>query len=249
MRNIFKIFGFCSLCALALFLTAGDAYADDVLQAVRDKAASFLKGLQPVIFILAGFGLVGFAWMAIFNKISWKWFANIAMGLFLVANMGLFIDYFATKEGKGREYHGLLDYGDYLVTPAFTPTSGTASGPKSQTAKNDGSVTGKEGESGGTPNSDSDQLGSSMTPGIGSSGAGSGLSGGFGSSGTGNGLGSGLFGGSGGTGGSSGGDSFLSPEVQAGMDDMNQKVRSLMTNPVDCIKAGGKWISAINKCM
>lgn len=158
MRNIFKIFGFCSLCALALFLTAGDAYADDVLRTVRDKAASFLKGLQPVIFILAGFGLVGFAWMAIFNKISWKWFANIAMGLFLVANMGLFIDYFATKGGKGREYHGLLDYGDYLVTPAFTPTSGTASNPKSQNAKSDGSVTGKEGDGSATPNSDSDQL-------------------------------------------------------------------------------------------
>ncbi len=158
MRNIFKIFGFCSLCVLALFLTTGDAYAADVLQTVRDKAASFLKGLQPVIFILAGFGLVGFAWMAIFNKISWKWFANIAMGLFLVANMGLFIDYFATKSGAGREYHKKLDYGDYFVAPAFVPTSGTASRPKSQTAKNDGSVTGKEGDSGGTPNSDSDQF-------------------------------------------------------------------------------------------
>lgn len=153
MKNIFKIFGFCSLCVLVLFLTTGDAYADDVLQAVRAKALSFLKDLRPVIFILAGFGLVGFAWMAIFNKISWKWFANIAMGLFLVANMGLFVDYFAGNDGTRKD----LGYGNYLNQPDYISTSGTASDPKSQSAKDDGSVTGKEG-GGETPNSDSDQL-------------------------------------------------------------------------------------------
>lgn len=153
MKNIFKIFGFCSLCVLVLFLTTGDAYADDVLKAVRSKALSFLKDLKPVIFILAGFGLVGFAWMAIFNKISWKWFANIAMGLFLVANMGLFVDYFSGNDGQRKD----LGYGNYLNQPDYISTSGTASDPKSQKAKNDGSVTGKEG-GGETPNSDSNQL-------------------------------------------------------------------------------------------
>ena len=153
MKNIFKIFGFCSLCVLVLFLTTGDAYADDVLKAVRAKALSFLKDLRPVIFILAGFGLVGFAWMAIFNKISWKWFANIAMGLFLVANMGLFVDYFAGNDGQRKD----LGYGNYMNQPDYISTSGTDSDPQSQKAENDGSVTGKEG-GGETPNSDSDQL-------------------------------------------------------------------------------------------
>ena len=102
MRNIFKIFGFCSLCALALFLTTGDAYADDVLQTVRDKAASFLKGLQPVIFILAGFGLVALAFMAIFGKLDWKKFSMLAVGLAILAAAGAIVDY-ATGASVGNQ--------------------------------------------------------------------------------------------------------------------------------------------------
>lgn len=131
MKACSKILAFTIFSCLVLFLTTGDACADDVLQAVRNKAANFLFRLRPVIFILAGFGLIGFAWMAIFNKISWKWFANIAMGLFLVANMGLFIDYFATKSGQKGQYADALGYGTYLE-PSYTSTSGTNSDPKSQ---------------------------------------------------------------------------------------------------------------------
>lgn len=153
MKNFYKIFSFCFLCSFVLFLTTGDAYADNVLQAVRSKALGFLQSLRPVIFILAGFGLVGFAWMAIFNKISWKWFANIAMGLFLVANMGLVVDYFSGNDGQRRQ----LGYGNYLNQPDYMAISGVTTGPKSQNAKNDGAVTGKEGK-GETPNSDSNQI-------------------------------------------------------------------------------------------
>ncbi len=56
MKNFYKIFSFCFLCSFVLFLTTGDAYADNVLQAVRSKALGFLQSLRPVIFILAGFG-------------------------------------------------------------------------------------------------------------------------------------------------------------------------------------------------
>ncbi len=74
----------------------------DVLEVVTRRAALAVVSLKPIVYIFAGFGLIAFAWMAIFNKISWKWFANIAMGLFLVANMGRLIEYFVgdgTKDG------------------------------------------------------------------------------------------------------------------------------------------------------
>lgn len=72
----------------------------------------FLVSLKPIIYVFAGFGLIGFAFMAIFNKISWKWFSNIAIGLFLVANMGRFIEYFVFPEGGLS--NNQLSYGDYL---------------------------------------------------------------------------------------------------------------------------------------
>ena len=71
----------------------------DVLDTIIRRAAHIVSGLKPIVYIFAGFGLIAFAWMAIFGKISWKWFANIAIGLFLVANMGLFIEYFVADSG------------------------------------------------------------------------------------------------------------------------------------------------------
>ncbi len=65
----------------------------DVFSTITRRAARILVGLKPIVYVFAGFGLIAFAFMAIFNKISWKWFANIAIGLFLVANMGRLIEY------------------------------------------------------------------------------------------------------------------------------------------------------------
>ncbi len=78
----------------------------EVLDKVTRRAALTIVSLKPIIYIFAGFGLIAFAWMAIFNKLSWKWFANIAMGLFLVANMGRLIEYFVAGDGNSHYYIG-----------------------------------------------------------------------------------------------------------------------------------------------
>ena len=78
------------------------ANGSDALETVTRRAALAIVGLKPIVYVFAGFGLIAFAWMAIFGKLSWKWFANIAMGLFLVANMGRFIEYFVAG---GSDYH------------------------------------------------------------------------------------------------------------------------------------------------
>ena len=80
---------------------------EDVLDTVTRRAALTIASLKPIVYVFAGFGLIAFAWMAIFNKISWKWFANIAMGLFLVANMGRFIEYFVVGDGDQHYYVGV----------------------------------------------------------------------------------------------------------------------------------------------
>jgi len=95
------------MLALILFLPT-DAWAEgNIFSQVRDKAVRFLVDSSGVVYLLGGFGLVGFAFMAIFNKISWKWFANIAIGLFLVAVTGMFISYFTGDDSIADD----LDYG------------------------------------------------------------------------------------------------------------------------------------------
>ena len=85
--------------------------SSDVLETVTRRAALAVVSLKPIVYIFAGFGLIAFAWMAIFNKLSWKWFANIAMGLFLVANMGRLIEYLVTDDGTGGYYIGVWSDG------------------------------------------------------------------------------------------------------------------------------------------
>ncbi len=93
----------------------------DVLEKITRRAARVVVGLKPLVYIFAGFGLIGFAWAAIFNKLSWKWFANIAMGLFLVANMGRLIEYMVAGDGGTHYYIGVWDDG---ATPTGTKTDG-----------------------------------------------------------------------------------------------------------------------------
>ena len=89
-----------------------DVKDGDIFNTITRRAMLFLVSLKPIVYVFAGFGLIGFAFMAIFNKISWKWFSNIAIGLFLVANMGRFIEYFVFPEGGLS--NNQLSYGDYL---------------------------------------------------------------------------------------------------------------------------------------
>ena len=86
----------------------------NIFQTITRRAMLIIVSLKPIVYVFAGFGLIGFAFMAIFNKISWKWFANIAIGLFLVANMGRFIEYFVfPDDGMSNNQ---LQYGDHLST-------------------------------------------------------------------------------------------------------------------------------------
>ena len=106
--------------------TPGQGLADysasgDIFHALSMRAFAVLFGLKKIVYVFAGFGLIGFAYMALVNKLSWKWFANIGIGLFLVANMGRFIEYFVFPTScsngicTGPQYQqGSLSYGDNL---------------------------------------------------------------------------------------------------------------------------------------
>lgn len=111
---------------------------DDIFKTVTRRAARIIVGLKPIVYIFAGFGLIAFAFAAIFNKISWKWFGNIAIGLFLVANMGRLIEYMVLKDSTSNTPSNATEFGNHLhkyfadtnyawvdVVEPFTPTDET----------------------------------------------------------------------------------------------------------------------------
>jgi hypothetical protein len=102
-----KILILCLLCFF-LCLISYDAQAD-VFGKFSTRALNFAVGLRGFAFVLSGFGIIMFTWMAIFGKINFKHLGYIYICLFMLSGVGLLINYIvggqATKHlggaGKG----------------------------------------------------------------------------------------------------------------------------------------------------
>ena len=71
----------------------GDAAANDVMSLALTKTVNVFKRVKAILIVLGGFGLVAVAFLAIFGKVNWKWFAGLAVGLAVVAAAGAIIQY------------------------------------------------------------------------------------------------------------------------------------------------------------
>ncbi len=102
-------------------LTGVCANAGNIFKQIACKVMIFLVDLRVLAYIISGFGMVMFAWAAIFNKISWKHFSQIAIGLFMLSMIGPFITYFTGYTDIEQN----LEYGNYLGG-SYTPIQGAA---------------------------------------------------------------------------------------------------------------------------
>ena len=81
---------------------------DNIFKYIACKAMTTLADIRVIVYTLAGFGLVAFAFAAIFNKISWKHLANLCIALFILSMMTPFISYFTYNDGTQ------ITFGNYL---------------------------------------------------------------------------------------------------------------------------------------
>ncbi len=88
-------FAFVTLAtsAMAAGLTSSSAF--DI---VLEKVIAAFTDSKLIIFVIGGFGLIAVAFLAIFGKVHWKWFAGLLIGLAVVAGAGMVVDY-ATGSG------------------------------------------------------------------------------------------------------------------------------------------------------
>ena len=112
------------LTALFVCFNPGYAFADllgcmqseagqGIFKTMACKITTTLFDIRKIVYILGGFGLIAFTFAAIFNKISFKHLANIALSLFLLSMVTPFIEYFTQAPGAK------LTYGSFLQ-PDFT---------------------------------------------------------------------------------------------------------------------------------
>ncbi len=90
-----NIWTLCLVALFAIFGFAGEASAQGstIMTTAQNKAVNVFTSIKTIIFVVGGFGLVGIAFMAIFGKINWKWFAALAVGLAILAAAGSIVNY------------------------------------------------------------------------------------------------------------------------------------------------------------
>ncbi len=90
-----------------------DAFAageDAIFSKLADRAKAIGLGLRGAGFMIAGFGLIVFAFMAIFNKISWKSLAYIMLSCFILSVMFGVIAYISDGSKDFNKHRSELKY-------------------------------------------------------------------------------------------------------------------------------------------
>ena len=94
-----KKYAYLSFVFVASFLFVGNAFAGDVFDELALRAGNLGNNLQKVGYIIAGLALIAFAVAAMFNKISWKTFAYIAISTFFLTSMTAAITWVRAEPG------------------------------------------------------------------------------------------------------------------------------------------------------
>lgn len=74
------------------------------------RITDLLIRIRMIVYVLAGFGMIAFAYGAIIGKISFKQLANIGIGLFILSMTTSVIEYVVFPKNSGQH----LKYGNYL---------------------------------------------------------------------------------------------------------------------------------------
>ena len=117
--DLFKIL-FVMAILMALFVPI-DAFAasNNIFDVIQAKMLSTAKDIRRIVYVIAGFGLIMFSVLAIFNKISFKHLSYIMISLSLLAMMTPFINYFS---GAGLDESD-FNRGDYLKADTFASSN------------------------------------------------------------------------------------------------------------------------------
>ena len=103
-------FLFLTLLAGVVMFPESSFAADNIFQIISNKMISTIIDVRRIVYVIAGFGLIMFTTLAIFNKISFKHLAYIMIGLSLLAVMMPFINYFSGADLTDSQF----SYGNFI---------------------------------------------------------------------------------------------------------------------------------------
>lgn len=92
--------------ALSSILFATNSYA--LFDELVSKGSQIFMGMRDIIYVVAGFGIIGVAVGGFFGNINWKWLGAIIIGLMVIAMTASFINYVAYGRA-GDKIAGITD--------------------------------------------------------------------------------------------------------------------------------------------
>lgn len=82
------------LCFLMMSVfVPSDSYA--LFEELTDKGIEIFTGMREIIYVVAGFGIIGIAIGGFFGNLNWKWLGAVIIGLVIIAVTAAFINYVA----------------------------------------------------------------------------------------------------------------------------------------------------------
>ena len=82
-----------------MFFVSGTAWADDgIFSELTEKGAEIFTGMRDIVYVVAGFGIIGVAVGGFFGNLNWKWLSAIIIGLVVLAVTGAFVKYVTGEE-------------------------------------------------------------------------------------------------------------------------------------------------------
>ncbi len=96
-----------------------------IFQYLACRITLIVADLRSIVYILAGFGMIAFAYSAIIGKINFKQLANIGIGLFILSMTTALIEEIVYNDGSTLQYGDFLPNGNHAQY--FTSGSGGSS--------------------------------------------------------------------------------------------------------------------------
>ena len=118
MGKINKMLALLLLGLIVFSPAATFAASGDIFTIISNKMITTIQDVRKIVYVIAGFGLIMFAVLAVFNKISFKHLSYIMIGLSLLSVMMPFINYFsgANLEDSEYSYENFIAGGDASIT-------------------------------------------------------------------------------------------------------------------------------------
>jgi hypothetical protein len=97
VRKYFRVAALAVLFfAVSSILSPHNSYA--LFEELTDKGIEIFTGMREIIYVVAGFGIIGIAIGGFFGNLNWKWLGAVIIGLVIIAVTAAFINYVAGEQ-------------------------------------------------------------------------------------------------------------------------------------------------------